>query len=359
MPRWTPGPRRDVHGLARVLDEVRGRLPRLASLPKALLDEYAARIDELELDLALLEAIDDVRRVRPLAARRFGTGARTWRLGSRTLRAIADALLDDVPRDAGPRDAGRGETHEARTVPASELAAWMRVTSERAGLRMDVKIEPRLSAGAAAGDHTLFVQAREFGPVEARRLVAHEVLGHAVASHHAASQRLELFAIGTAGSFADQEGLALVLEERAGALDRARLATLAARVVATDRMHEGASFGETARLLHDAIGLPAHAAIVTTERAFRGGGVARDTAYLEGFARVRTALREGRASLDVLRSGRISVASLPALVAAAGRGWARRASLGLDVDACLSDCPPGLPEEEREAVRALLDRELV
>jgi hypothetical protein len=345
-PRWDAVERRDTRGLLAALDRTRRGLAE--ALPPELAALYAARLDELELDVALLDAaceagVGDPRRVRPLAARRYGTGADL--VDGTPLRAIAAAILAEV----APED-------EAATVPAEALAAMMLHTARAVGLSLSVRVEARLSAGAAAGDHTIFVQARRFGPIEARRLVAHEVLGHAVASSRALAERLRIFEIGTAGSFADQEGLAIALEEEAGALDAARLRILAARVVATDRLHAGASFGETARALVDRWGLTARVAITTTERAYRGGGVARDAAYLEGFLRVRAALARGAASVDELRAGRVSVTSLPALRWASARGWASAPREVGAVEMLLAEggCPPGLPPARRALVARAL-----
>ncbi len=174
-----------------------------------------------------------------------------------------------------------------------------------------MRVEPRLGAGAAAGDRTIFVASRRFGEVECVRLVAHEILGHAVAAANGASATRRILEVGTAGSFADQEGLAIALEEQAGALDDHRKRVLAARVVATDRMHAGAPFGDTARHLSRELGLPTDVAITTAERAYRGGGVARDAGYLSGYVAVRAALAAGTATIEELRSGRVGLAALP------------------------------------------------
>jgi hypothetical protein len=119
--------------------------------------------------------------------------------------------------------------------------------------------------------------------------------------------------IGLAGSFADQEGLALYLEEALGLMCSERLRTLAARVVATVQLYEGASFGETARALVRDHGFGAAAAISIAERTFRGGGVARDAGYLAGFLRIRAAIAAGTTQVDELRRGRVSLASLEPL----------------------------------------------
>jgi hypothetical protein len=210
------------------------------------------------------------------------------------------------------------------------------------GLVLTVRLDARLSAGAAAGDHTIYVQDRVFGPNEARRLVAHEVLGHAIAGARGARETFAIFEVGTAGSFADQEGLAITLEDEAGALDGARWRILAARVVATDRMHGGASFGETARALVRDVGLSPKVAITTTERAYRGGGVARDAGYLAGLLRVRAALEHGRATLDELRAGRLDVGAIDTLRWAIAQGLAHALPPPIDLAAVLDEagCPP-------------------
>jgi hypothetical protein len=137
------------------------------------------------------------------------------------------------------------------------------------------------------------------------------VLGHLTSAANGSAQPLRLLEWGTAFSFADQEGVALCIEAEFGLLDRGRLRSLAGRVLATRSMHAGASFGETARLLFREQGFAATETIAITERAYRGGGVARDAGYLLGFLRVRQAVRDGRTSLDELRMGRIGVNALP------------------------------------------------
>ena len=101
------------------------------------------------------------------------------------------------------------------------------------------------------------------------RLAVHEVFGHAVAAANGRDQPIRLFTLGSAGSFSDQEGLCLALEERAGLLDTYRLRVLAARVCMTERMHAGAAFSESARWLRREHGFSAEDAIALAERAYR------------------------------------------------------------------------------------------
>ncbi len=302
-PRWQLAARRVPAAAFHLVDALRAEAP---ALPGAEL--YLDRLEELELDLLMLDALGKPRLLRPLCARRYGTGATqapTAR-GPRSLAACARMILDRVPATREPREL-------AASGDDSSLAVLVQRLSAAAGLQVRVQVEPRLSAGAATGERTVFLAARRFGRNEARRLAVHEVLGHLLVASNARAQPLQLLQWGTAGSFVDQEGLALHMEEAAGVLDGARLRTLAARVLVADMMHGGARFAEAANRLHREEQFSPAEAIVLAERAYRGGGVARDVGYLLGWLRVHDGLRSGRASIDELRAGRVSLDALPAL----------------------------------------------
>jgi uncharacterized protein (TIGR02421 family) len=313
VPRWQLAPQRVPTSAFRLLDGLRQEAE---SLPTPTL--YIDKLEELELDLLMLDALGKPRAVRPLSARRYGTGATLapTAIGPRTLASCARAILDHVPPQSEPRVLAALGGEES-------LAAIVHRLADAVGLEVSVRIEPRLSAGAASGERTVFLAARRFGRDEARRLAVHEVLGHLLAAANARAQSLQLLTWGTAGSFVDQEGLALYMEEVSGALDGARLRTLAGRVLAADLMHAGASFAETAKKLHVKEQFSAPEAIAIAERAYRGGGVARDVGYLLGWLRVHHALASGAASLDELRAGRVSLQALPALRALQADGYIR------------------------------------
>ncbi|HET6337924.1 MAG TPA: tyrosine/phenylalanine carboxypeptidase domain-containing protein [Polyangiales bacterium] len=285
---------------------------------------YLTKIDELELDLLLLANLGDRRRVRPLAARRFGRGDQRVDTGtpegSVRLSDYARRLLRTRPRREErldiPSDAQDGS-------PC--LRALVESIAQAAGLDVNVRVEPNLTAGAATGDKTVFLADRHFGPREALRLAVHEVLGHLTSAANGRTQPLRIMEWGTGFAFADQEGVALSVEAAFGLLDRGRLRSLAGRVLATDSMHEGATFGETASLLFKEHGFAASESIAIAERAHRGGGVARDCGYLLGYLRVRAALASGETSLDELRSGRISIAALPEVRRLVAQGLLRPA----------------------------------
>jgi hypothetical protein len=315
VPRWQVVARRVPAEAFRLLDALRFEA---SGLPGAGL--YQQKLDELELELLLIDALGKPRVVRPLAARRYGTGATLAPVpgGELPLSRCARVILDRLPPGSEPAELPAMGSAESLAALVHELAAGI-------GLTVEVRIEPRLSAGAATGERTVFLAPRRFGRTEARRLAVHEVLGHLLSAANAREQPLHLLTWGTAGSFVDQEGVALYMEERAQVMDAPRLRTLAARVLAADWMHGGASFAESARKLQKDERFPVPEAIAIAERAYRGGGVARDVGYLLGWLRVHDALERGTATLGELQLGRVGIDALPELRALAMAGYARGA----------------------------------
>ena len=312
-PRFEYASPRPCRANLRWLDHLRAEA---SQLPAARL--YLAKIDELELDVAMLASLGDSRNLRPLAARRFGTGEELVdtvdgpvRLIDYSLRLLTGPSLRRRDRPSVPADGEPGEL---------SLRALVEHVASAAGLTVHVRVEPNLTAGAATGDRTVFIADRTFSLREAWRLALHEVLGHLTAAENGRKQPLRLLEWGSAFSFADQEGVALCIEQSYGVLDRARLRALAGRVLATRNMHAGASFGETARSLLREHHFNAQDAIAICERAYRGGGVARDVGYLSGYLRVRRALARSETTLDELRMGRVGLDALPELRALLAHG---------------------------------------
>lgn len=270
---------------------------------------YRDRLDELELELMLVEALGHPKRVRPLAARRFGDGAE--------LLGVAARILDGVEP---PTDIDDDEL-----VPAlgeRSMESILKSVAKSAGIDIKVQVEAKLVASAAAGERTVFISPRPIYAREAHRLAVHEVLGHLVAAANARAQRLAIFRVGSATAFADQEGLALHLEAESGLLNAGRMRTIAARVWITKSMHDGISFRDAVLTLHGEMGFGAADSITLGERAFRGGGIARDACYLRGWLRVRRCIRSGECSLDELRAGRVSTRDVQTLRALRERGMA-------------------------------------
>ncbi|MEM6962255.1 MAG: tyrosine/phenylalanine carboxypeptidase domain-containing protein, partial [Myxococcota bacterium] len=313
-PNWEPRVRRVPREVWSTLKAARRTARGLVAA-----ELYCRRLDEIELDLGILAASQDPKKVQKLSAERFGTGD-TQVVGFDGTRSsvseVARLLLQTVEPDSEPC------TLCADGAPDS-LAETIRQMALFVGLSPVVRVEPQLASAAATGDRLVLVADRAFGCREVLRLAVHEVLGHLVAAGNGRAQPLRLFELGTGGSFVDQEGLSIFLEEEAGLLDGSRVRTLAARTLATDRVYGGASFrdvvAEAVRELH----CSPQDAVILAERAFRGGGVARDVSYLVGWLRVRRAVAEGEVSVDELRNGRIGLNDVACMRNLMRDGWTR------------------------------------
>ena len=157
---------------------------------------------------------------------------------------------------------------------------------------------------------------------DALRTVLHEVEGHARPRTVAELAGSVLFEVGTARGIDDQEGRALLLEERAGLLGPRRRRQLAARHRAVEAMLDGASFADVAEMLATRHGVDAGDAVVVAERAFRGGdgtlpGLGRERIYLEAFVRVRAHLAARPGDERILASGQVALESIEILRALA------------------------------------------
>jgi hypothetical protein len=191
----------------------------------------------------------------------------------------------------------------------------------RLRLPFSVVVQPQLAALAATGDRQIYVAAgRMLTREDVERTVLHEIEAHAIPRGRAAHAKLGIFQVGTARGVDDQEGFALLLEERHGFLKALRKRELGTRHVASVAMVNGADFAEVSRLLHDDYGLDWTRAVVTAERAFRGsngktGGLGRERVYLEAFGRVRAHLATKPEDEAVLSAGQVSIEAIPALSA--------------------------------------------
>jgi hypothetical protein len=296
--------------LGGVADDL-GRLGEAArQLGRPLRSLYSARIDELRLEAAMAASVG-----RPafgaLCARRFHDTARAAREADALAAAWAGAARDDGERV-------RTDSDDPRSLLSVMRAA---VGARRAPF--SVRVAPSLGTLAATGERTVYVAAgRTLSERAARRTALHEVLGHVLPRLRAASGH-PVFALGTARGTDDQEGLALVYEDRGGFLDAPRRSELAARHAAAAAMRAGADFVEVVRALEDR-GVPLREALRTASRVFRGSdgrfpGLGRESVYLASFLRVRARLRAEPAAERVLCSGQVAVSALRALSQLGGK----------------------------------------
>jgi uncharacterized protein (TIGR02421 family) len=142
-------------------------------------------------------------------------------------------------------------------------------------------------------------------------LIQHEVGTHLVTYANGGVHRLQMLRLGLAGYEETQEALAVFAEYVVGGLTRARLAQLAARVVAVDGLLQGASFPDVFKVLRRHR-MPPRAAFHVVARVFRSGGLTKDAIYLRGITGLLAYLKGG-GELDPLFVGKLPVGSVSLL----------------------------------------------
>ncbi len=141
-------------------------------------------------------------------------------------------------------------------------------------------------------------------------LIQHEVGTHVVTYCNGGAQTLRMLQVGLPGYEETQEALAVFSEYVVGGLTQARLAQLAARVVAVEGLLDGGSFVEVFNVLKRKHGVPPRAAYQVVSRVFRSGGLTKDAIYLRGIAGLLDYLAKG-GDLEPLFIGKLPVSCVP------------------------------------------------
>ena len=142
----------------------------------------------------------------------------------------------------------------------------------------------------------LIPEAAAFRADRVEPLLHHEVGTHVVTYQNGARQPLKLLTIGLPGYDETQEGLAVLAEYLTGGLDPRRLRVLAARVVAVDKMLDGADFLDIFESLRTDYRIPTRTAWSIAIRVVVGGGSVKDAIYLRGISRILEPSRRAAAS---------------------------------------------------------------
>jgi hypothetical protein len=183
-------------------------------------------------------------------------------------------------------------------------AAW--------GVNVRVIERPLASVAAVGGDAVYVRPGARATPAEAERIFAHEVEGHLLPRLRGRAGPPP-FRIGTRNCSVDEEGRAILLEERRGTLDARRKSELAVRFFVGDAAQQGRqALGDEVRRLLRLNVAPAILAR-TLVRAFRGGGLGREKIYVVAYLRVRDALRRTPELESWMERGRISLCGARAL----------------------------------------------
>jgi hypothetical protein len=284
------------------LGELRRGLDRLAAELEALGTEerlLAGRARELELEARLAEHVGDSTFL-ALAEERFPlpeNASELTRLAQKLAQASSSAGEEALHFSDDTRD-----PHSLW----SELER--RIATEHLALRIEVV--PGLASVAAVGDGVVRIRdGARLGKAAARRIALHEIHGHVLPRVRGVASG-GVLAAGSAGGSEDEEGRAILLEERAGLLDAERRRDLGRRYLAAQCLRQGGGFIDTVELLMQ-LGAEPQDAIELSCRVHRGGGLGRELIYLAGHARVQSAfefepqlerfLENGRVSLEAAR----------------------------------------------------------
>jgi hypothetical protein len=263
---------------------------------------YAERAQELELEAQLAEAVGHGE-FRRLARQRFAPNA----VSLSEAEEVARAWLTLAPGDSGARVVSDDRTRKESLY--CQLARWVGKTA----LPFRIEVSDEIVSIAATGEGVFLVAGgRSLSVNDGVRIAIHEVFGHGLPGHRARFQVLGLFAAASARGIDEQEGYAVLCEERAGVLDADRKRDLAARHVAALSVFDGATWTETCRLLSGQ-GVDVAHAVRTASRVHRGGGLGREVTYLPAWCRVRTALAAEPALESWLAAGRVSLAAAEVL----------------------------------------------
>lgn len=266
----------------------------------------AERAEELELEASLAEHVGEPL-FAELARKRFPLPAQAPQV-----RKLAEQLLTAPPSASCVEpDEGLHDSSDARDPKSLWSELSRRLRAEHFEVRLEVVVGLVSLAAVADGVVRLRAGARLSERV-ARRIALHEVEGHV--RPRVVGRRLGgVFAAGAALASEDEEGRAILLEERAGLLDDARRHELARRYLAAASVRAGADFAETVTLLGQR-GATLTSALELAGRVHRGGGLGRELIYLSGYQRVASGLARRPELERVLSSGRVTLAAAEQLL---------------------------------------------
>ncbi len=303
-PAFEYAPPAQLGGVRRELAELGNALGARELEPRLL----AERALELELEASLVERVGAAD-FAAAACRRFPLSEQP-----NDARKLAEQFLT-APDNANPQEEAEklhvsDDTRDPKSL-WSELSR--RLSAERFAVRLEIVVGLVSLAAVADGVVRIRAGARLSAKV-AERIALHEVEGH-VRPRVTGPTLGGVFVAGTARASEDEEGRAILLEERAGLLDAERRKELGRRYLAAASLRQGATFWDTVTLLGQR-GATLTSAVELSSRVHRGGGLGRELIYLQGYYRVALGLA-GRPELErVQASGRVSISASAALLEA-------------------------------------------
>lgn len=220
------------------------------------------------------------------------------------LTDLARTILADLPNRESNDGAEMINANQFARLATKEIQYYR---DQSPGFTSKATIRDDIFSGLlVAGSELLIGKQTRISKHRADALLQHEVGTHLVTYFNGAAQPLRLLQVGLAGYDALQEGIAVLAEYLVGGLNAARLRTLAARVIATDELVRGTPFPQVFSQLVEEFGFEKRTAYTITLRVFRGGGLTKDSLYLQGLVEILDYLGAG-GDLEPLLVGKIAV----------------------------------------------------
>ncbi len=254
---------------------------------------------DLDLKLSLLVERER-RRFLPLSLALYGTI-------EPQLMAQARRVLDTLEATEGGRRVRQVNSERFVARACEEMDNYR---SAFPPFDSQVQVRDDLTSLMVSSGQLLVGRSMKFPVNRVDPLLQHEVGTHIVTHWNGRAQPFRLLSVGLAHYDELQEGLAVFAEYLAGGLTPTRMRTLAARVLASQSLLEGAGFVDTYRLLTDELGFAPRPAFLITTRVHRGGGFVKDSIYLRGVQKVLDYLADG-GHLETLMIGKIATDHAP------------------------------------------------
>jgi uncharacterized protein (TIGR02421 family) len=261
---------------------------------------FREKQQELDRKLTLLSDRDS-RRFMWGSIQLFGGGDQA------TLKAAEELIRFLPPRSRDDSDGGHLDAKQFAERAAVEIAHYRKTIPD---LSPDVEIRRDITGLIVSRGRILIGNSVKIPASRAEALIQHEVGTHLLTYLNGMAQPFKQLYSGLAGYEELQEGLAVMAEYLSGGLSRPRLRLLCARVIAVQRLLEGATFIDTFRELDRDFDFARRSAFMITLRVYRAGGLTKDAVYLKGFLELVQYLKKG-GELDPLLVGKIAFTHIP------------------------------------------------
>ncbi len=224
------------------------------------------------------------------------------------LYRLAQKLLDEIPSRS--RSGDGGEKVDARMFLDHAEVEFRHYQAISAGFQATAEITPAVAGIMVSRGKLLINQDLQIPRSRLAALLHHEIGTHLLTYFNGRAQPFRQLYTGLAGYDELQEGLAVLSEYLVNGLSKSRMRQLAARVVATKQLIDGATFIDTFRLLDRDYDFSQRNAFSITMRVYRGGGLTKDAVYLRGLNAILKYLACG-GDLDPLFVGKLSADHIP------------------------------------------------